>query len=595
MSDLRSARVGVMRAVALGLAALASSCALLAADRSAMADEPWALHGQNLAGQRHSPLERINAANVGRLVPKWTFHSGVSATFQATPIVVDRVMFVSLPFSHVVALDAATGQELWRYKHVMRWKQLCCGPASRGVAVSGGKVYLGSADGRLVALDQKTGSKLWDVSVAEYAGSTEAPSQLRAEDTMSRVAATGSTGVGIGAAPLVHDGRVYIGISGVGYGLHPDQGLSVVGVSGQYGQPGLMAAFDAQTGRALWRFDITGPGWEGSFRDATTDGLTTHRDITDEKARAAAHADAWKFGGGAIYVTPVVDVERDLLIFGTGNPSPNMADASRPGDNLYTSSLVALDARSGKLRWYQQQVPHDRWGYDVASPPVLFDLDVDGQRLPALASPSKLGWVYVHDRRDGRFLYKSDAFVPQRNLFTPPQPGDGVLVAPGIAGGANWSPSAYDASLGLIFVPATHLPTRYIAHEVTRPDGSVLQYASTENSDERGGTLSALDLRQAGHLRWQVKIDEPLIGGVLSTASGLIFSGIGHGVFAAIDSASGKQLWSHACEAGVNAPPITYSIGGRQFVAVAAGGNSLFGLKTGDSVVVFGLPDDPAK
>lgn len=578
---------------ALGLMASGAPGWASAADASAPANEPWALHGRDLGGQRHSPLVSINAANVATLVPKWTFHSGVKATFQATPIVADGVMFVSLPFSHVVALDAVTGRELWRYQHTMRWKQLCCGPASRGVAVAGGKVYLGSADGRLIALDQKTGAVLWDNSVAEYAGRTEATSQLRADDAMSKVGATGSTGVGIGAAPLVHEGRVYIGVNGVGYGLHPDQGLSVVGVSGQYGQPGLMAAFDAQTGKALWRFDITGPGWEGPYRDAITDGLPTNRNIADEKARAAAHADAWKFGGGSIYATPVVDVERQLLIFGTGNPSPQMADASRPGDNLYTSSLVALDLRSGKLQWYHQQIPHDRWGYDVASPPVLFDATVNGQKVPALASPSKLGWVYVHDRRDGRFLYKSDAFVPQRNLFTPPQPGEGVLVAPGIAGGANWSPSSYDASLGLIFVPASHLPTRYTAHEVQRPDGSVMQYASTQNGDEQGGTLTALDLRQAGRLRWQLNSDEPMIGGVLSTAGGVIFSGVGKGVFAALDSATGKRLWSQVCDAGVNAPPITYAVNGKQFVAVAAGGNSLFGFKTGDSVVVFGLPDEP--
>lgn len=586
---------GLIRKLALGGVLWGLQGWALAADGTAFANEPWALHGHDLGGQRHSPLASINKTNVGQLVPKWTFHSGVKATFQATPIVADGVMFVSLPFSHVVALDAATGRERWRYHHALRSKQLCCGPASRGVAVASGKVYLGSVDGRLIALDQKSGAVLWDVPVAEYAGRTEATSQLHADDAMSKVGASGSTGVGIGAAPLVHDGRVYIGISGVGYGLHPDQGLAVVGVSGQYGQPGLMAAFDAQTGQALWRFDITGPGWEGTYRDSITDGLPTNRNIADEKSRAAAHADAWRFGGGAIYATPVIDTERRLLIFGTGNPSPNMADASRPGDNLYTSSLVALDLRSGKLQWHHQQIPHDRWGYDVASPPVLFDLDLNGLRIPALASPSKLGWVFVHDRRDGRFLYKSDAFVPQRNLFTPPQPGEGVLVAPGIAGGANWSPSSYDASLGLIFVPASHLPTRYIAHEVKRPDGSVMQYASTQNGDEQGGTLTALDLRQAGHLRWQLKTDEPMIGGVLSTAGGVIFSGVGKGVFAALDSATGKRLWSQPCDAGVNAPPITYAVDGKQFVAVAAGGNSLFGFKTGDSVVVFGLPDEPTR
>ena len=193
------------------------------------------------------------------------------------------------------------------------------------------------------------------------------------------------------------------------------------------------------------------------------------RDIAGEHADSAAHADAWKYGGGSIYATPVIDAARHLLIFGTGNPSPQMADASRPGDNLYTSSLVALDLRTGKMVWHYQQVPHDRWGYDVASSPVLLDVTQDGKRIPAVAQASKTGWVFVHDRRDGTLLFKSDAFVPQRNLFTPPQPGEGVVIAPGIAGGANWSPSAYDPRQHLFFVGALHLPTRYIAHEVRRP------------------------------------------------------------------------------------------------------------------------------
>ena len=175
-----------------------------------------------------------------------------------------------------------------------------------------------------------------------------------------------------------------------------------------------------------------------------------------------------------------------------------MADASRPGDNLYTSSLVALDLRTGKMVWHYQQVPHDRWGYDVASSPVLLEVMQGGKRIPAVAQASKTGWVFVHDRRDGTLLFRSDAFVPQRNLFTPPQPGEGVVIAPGIAGGANWSPSAYDAKRQLFFVGALHLPTRYIAHEVRGPDSSVTQYASTQNTDEAWGTLTALDLAHRG-------------------------------------------------------------------------------------------------
>lgn len=570
---------------------LALVATFLSSAAAAQSPDGWPLHGHDLGGQRFSPLHAIDTATVARLVPKWTYHSGVTATFQATPIVAGGVMYVSLPFSGVAALDAATGRERWRYTHVSRAARLCCGPANRGVAVSGGSVYVGTVDGRLLALDAATGAVRWDVTVAEYEGTTEATSQLKADDPLSRVGATGSTGVGISAAPLVYDGKVFVGIAGVGYGLHPDQGLAVVGMAGQYGRPGLMAAFDARTGRPVWRWQVTGPGWEGRFRAAASDGVPLHRDLPAERAAAASHRDAWKYGGGSIYATPVVDSARHLLIFGTGNPSPQMADASRPGDNLYTSSLVALDLRTGKLVWYYQQVPHDRWGYDVAGSPVLLDVERAGTRVPAVAQAGKTGWVFVHDRRNGKLLFKSDAFVPQRNLFTPPRPGEGVVIAPGIAGGANWSPSAFDAGRGLFFVGALHLPTRYVAREARRPDGSVLQYASTQNTGEAWGTLTALDLREGGRLRWQVRTDEPLIGGVLATAGGLVFSGAGKGRFAAFDATSGRELWSYRCDAGVNAPPVTYAIGGTQYVAVAVGGNALFGFTQGDMVMAFGLPE----
>jgi glucose dehydrogenase len=179
--------------------------------------------------------------------------------------------------------------------------------------------------------------------------------------------------------------------------------------------------------------------------------------------------------------------------------------------------------------------------------------------------------------------------VPQHNLFTPPQPGDGVVIAPGIGGGANWSPSALDPARQLLFVAALHLPTRYIAHEARRPDGSVLHYASTQNIAESWGTLTAVDLAAGGRLRWQVRTGEPLVGGVLATAGGLVFSGAGGGRFAAFSAANGRELWSWGSEAGVNAPPITYQLDGRQYVTVAAGGNALFGFKQGDLVMTFSL------
>jgi glucose dehydrogenase len=567
-----------------------AALALLPAALAAQADSGWSLHGHDLGGQRFSPLAEIDTATVARLRPLWTWHSGVTATFQTTPIVADSTMYVSLPFSSVAALNPATGRERWRYVHQAGSAKLCCGPANRGVAVADGRVFIGTVDGRLLALDAATGKVLWDVIVADYRGTTEATGLLRPDDPLSRVGAHGSTGIGISAAPLVYGGRVFVGIAGVGYGLHPDQGLAVVGVAGQYGRPGMMAAFDARSGRRLWRFDVTGPGWEGEYRTSTPDGMPLNRNVAMERAEAREHADAWRYGGGSIYSTPVVDAERQLLIFGTGNPSPQMADASRPGDNLYTSSLVALDLRTGRLVWHYQQVPHDRWGYDVASAPVLLEVTERGRRVPAVAQASKTGWVFVHDRRTGRLLFRSQPFVPQRNLFSPPRPGDGVVVAPGIAGGANWSPSAYDPGRRLFYVGALHLPTRYIAQEARRPDGSVLHYASTRDGEERWGTLTAIDLAREGQVRWQVKTDEPLVGGVLATAGGVVFSGAGKGVFAAFASSTGRRLWSWQCDAGVNAPPVTFRAGGHQIVAVAAGGNALFGFPQGDAVTAFALP-----
>lgn len=569
------------------LRALMLACLYLPAMATA-AD--WALHGHDLGGQRFSPLTQIDRATVARLQPAWTVHTGVKATFQATPIVVDGVMYVSLPGSHVLALDARTGAEKWRYKHQLRWQKLCCGPANRGVAVANGKVYVGSVDGRLIALDAATGNIVWDVSVATYQGETENTAQLAADDPLAKVGDVGATGVGIAMAPMVYKNTVLVGINGVGYGLHPDAGLSVVGVSGKYGQSGFLAAFDAGSGKRLWQFDITQAGWEGDFAADTAYGVPLNRNIAGEKAAATQFADSWRYGGGSIWATPTIDAERGWLAFGSGNPSPQMADSSRPGDNLHTSSLIVLDLETGQRVWHYQQVPHDRWGYDVASPAVMFDLKTATGTTPAIAHASKMGWVFVHDRETGRLLTRSEPFVPQINLFSPPAPGEGVLVAPGIAGGANWSPTAVDADQQLMFVAALHLPTRYIANSVTREDGSVLTYASTQEGKERAGTLSAVDLR-SGALRWQVRTEEPLLGGVLATAGGLVFSGIGDRRLAAFDSSSGARLWSAQVDAGVNAPPITYSIEGRQYIAVAAGGNSLFGFPIGDTIAVFALPD----
>jgi len=558
----------------------------------------WLTYGRDYANQRFSVLTQINASSVARLVPRWIYQSGVAATFQATPIVVDGVIYLSLPFNHVVALDARNGRELWRYEHKRRTDKMCCGPANRGVAVAYGKVFVGTVDARLIALDQKTGKPVWDKPlVGELAGKGETSDQFAADDPLRKQRVSGTTGVGANMAPLVYKGKVIMGITGVGYGLHLESDRpgapvgTVVGFAGESQRAGFYAAFDAATGERIWQFDSTpASGWEGQFRATTADGAPLDRDIAREKATLAQYPEAAQRGGGSAWTTPAVDPELGLIYLGIGNPSPQMDDVTRPGDNLYTVSLVALVAETGKLRWYYQQVPHDMWGLDVASPPVLFDAEVDGQRVPAVAEAGKTGWLYVLDRRDGKLLYKSEAFVPQHNQFRRPAP-EGVVIAPGAAGGASWSPVAYDSRTGLAYVAALHMPTRYTVHELpATADKAAVRYTMLDLAGGPSwGTLTALDTRNHGKIRWQVKTQQPLVGGVLATAGELVFTGEGDGNFAAFDSRTGARLWQFNCGAGVNAPPVTYELDGVQYIVVAAGGSSIFGYRQGDAVLAFAL------
>ncbi len=560
----------------------------------------WLHHGRDYTAQRFSPLDQITPENISGLIPAWIYQTGTSATFQTTPLVADGVMYLSAPFSHVMALDARTGREIWRYEHKSQAKKLCCGPSNRGVALGYGNVYVSTVDARLVALDAKTGRVVFDVQMAETGtGQTEDKSKLDPATAILQGAITGSTGVGASSAPLVVAGKVIAGITGVGYGLHLDSERpgaplgAVVGFSGRYGRPGFLAAFDAKTGERLWQFDTTQQGWEGDFVSSTRYGEALPRDISAEKTRMANHQDAWKSGGGSIWHSPSVDLERGLLFFGVGNPSPQAADETRPGDNLYTVSLVAIDIETGKYRWHYQQVPHDMWGYDVASPPALFDLTRDGTTVPAVGQASKLGWYFVHDRRDGTLLHKSEPFVPQQNLFTAPS-REGVEIAPGAGGGANWSPAAIDPRHGLTFVAAMHLPMRYQIAEIpataTEP---AISYTTISPADGPSwGTLTAIDLAN-GKVRWQHKTAEILVGGTLATAGNLVFTGEGNGNFSAFDSLKGQLVWQFNCGAGVNAPPISYEIDGRQYVTVAAGGSQIWGFRQGGAVITFALPPSP--
>ena len=558
----------------------------------------WLTYGRDYANQRFSELTQVNASTVTRLIPRWIYQSGVASTFQATPIVVDGVIYLSLPFDHVVAVDARNGHELWRYEHKRRTDKMCCGPANRGVAVAYGKVFIGTVDARLIALDQRTGKPVWDKPLAgDLSGKAETTDELAAADPLRKQRVSGTTGVGANMAPMVYKGKVIIRITGVGYGLHLESDRpgapvgTVVGFAGESQRAGFYAAFDAATGERIWQFDSTpARGWEGEFRTTTADGAPLDRDIAQEKASLARYPDAWKRGGGSAWTTPAVDPELGLIYLGIGNPSPQMDDITRPGDNLYTVSLVALDAETGKLRWYYQQVPHDMWGLDVASPPVLFDAEVAGRHIPAVGEAGKTGWFYVLDRRDGKLLYKSEAFVPQHNQFRRPTP-EGIVIAPGAAGGASWSPVSYDPRTGLAYVAAMHLPTRYSVHEIpATAEKAAVRYTMLDLAGGPSwGTLTALDTRANGRIRWQVKTAQPLVGGVLATAGDLVFTGEGNGDFSAFDSKTGERLWQFNCGAGVNAPPVTYELDGVQYVVVAAGGSAIFGYRQGDALMAFAL------
>ena len=560
-------------------------------------NQDWPSFGRDYSSQRFSPSTQINAQNVNQLDLAWAYKSGVVGSFQTTPIVQNGMMYVSLPFNHVVALNAKTGKEIWRYTHNRRedWK-MCCGPANRGVAVSNGKVFIGTVDARLIALNAVTGAKLWDMDVVDAAIGTEGQDALAKSDPNSARKVTGGTGIGIAMAPVVYKGKVIVGITGVGYGLHIDNPTAdaplgaVIGVAGRYGRPGFLAAYDVTNGKRVWQFDtIPNEGWEGAFTNTTADGLNLNRDVALEKADLAKYPDAARFGGGSAWSTPAIDTKTDTLYFGTGNPSPQMNDVSRPGDNLYTVSLVALDINTGVRKWHYQQVPHDLWGYDLASPPVLFDYKVNGKNIAAVGQASKTGWFYVHDRQTGQLLKKSDAFVPQKNMFTKAT-FEGTVVYPGILGGANWSPVSIDEGAQRVYIAGIHAPIKYTLHETpSKDDKPAIRYAASEpTKDARWGLLSAIDL-QTGKIAWQNKIDQPLIGGVLATNGGLLFTGEGNGNFNAYNSQNGKLLWQAKSEFGVNAPPITYTIDNVQYIAVASGGNSIFGYKQGDAVLVYKL------
>jgi PQQ-dependent dehydrogenase (methanol/ethanol family) len=515
----------------------------------------WLMYGHNYSNNRYSPLAQINTTNVRTLVPRMVFQTGTErlGSLETTPVVVNGIMYITspaVPNNVVVAVDVRTHKNA-------PVSTACCGPNNRGVAISGGNVYVATLDAQLVALDQATGKEKWVATVGDPAeGYTE---------TM---------------APLVIDDKVIIGVSGAEYGIR-----------------GFVKAFNAGTGKLMWTwYTIPAPdaradegginGWFGHWSQTTPEGTNLNRDIAKEKADSAKYADAWMHGGGSMWMTPAYDPSTKMMYISIGNPSPDLDGSVRPGDNLWTESIVALDATTGKFKWGYQMLPHDVWDLDAASPPVI--TTVSGRK--AVVHAGKTGWVYVLDAATGKLIRRSDAFVPQVNMFAKPT-AEGTRMLPGANGGQEWSPIAVNPELQYAYSVALHQPMIYKTHYAPYERGRLWLGSAfiAIPGEAQWGYVSAINL-QTGKVAWQVKTDQPMIGGATATAGGLMFTGEGNGWFKAYDARTGEVLWKFYCGAGVNAAPSVFQVDGEQFVAVAAGGNFQLGYPLGSAVFVFGLP-----
>jgi len=490
----------------------------------------WLLHGRNYANQRYSPLKQINDSNVDTLKPAALIQTGMTASFETTPIVVDGVMYATTPVvdnkMKIMAFNAVTGARIWETTYDVGTHKICCGPVNRGPAVAYGKVYVATLDAKLVAFDAKDGHKLWETKLADpRAGYSE---------TMT---------------PQVYDGKVIVGSSG-----------------GEWAIRGFVEALDAKTGKQLWKWNSTD---SNSFE-----------------------GDSWKSGGGMVWTTPAIDAKRGLVIFATGNPNPDLNGTQRKGDNLWTDSIVALNVDNGKLKWAYQEVKHDVWDYDAVSNVVLFDVHEHGKTIPAAGEAGKVGWFFIVNRETGKLIRKSAPFVPMsKNMFSTPTK-QGVEMLPGANGGAEWSPPAYSPDTHMAYILGLNQLMTFTTQEPTNIPGHIRLGSTFKNvkgdKAQQSGTFTAIDV-DTGKIAWQARTPQPMMGGALATAGNLAFTGEGNGWFDAFDAKTGKKLWRYNLGAGVNAPPITYEVKGKQYVAVAAGGNYQLDFPRGDTVAIFSL------
>ena len=505
--------------------------------------------------QRFHPADEINRNTVKKLHVAWIFQTDVRESMETSPIVVNGVMYFTTSFDHVYALDAKTGEQLWEYKHEMGPITVyCCGPNNRGVAVYGDKVYVATLDSKLVALDAKTGKPAWTSDIAD-------PS-LGYSETM---------------APTAVDGKILIGTNG-----------------GEYGIRGFVKAFDAKDGKLLWTFSTIPDNSVGVWATKDATGRDMHRDIAAEKEQLAKTGDPAKTLGGGVWQNPSVDLANKRIYFVVGNPSPDLDGSLRPGDNLYTDSLVSVDLDTGKLACHFQYIAHDLWDLDATSPTVLVDVKgKDGKTVPGVLHAGKTGYIYVHDRKDCSLIRFSEPMVSEKDrwaLPTPTKPDDpkAARMFPGANGGVEWSPIATNPGLGLAYAINLEQEMTYTVDSTPYPGGKLWLGGAFTNvpGGVQTGNVTAVDYN-TGKVKWQVKTPQPMIGGILATAGGLVFAGESNGWFKAYDANSGSILWQFQAGAGVNAPPSSYQVAGKQYIVVAAGGNVQVDSKRGNNVIAF--------
>jgi alcohol dehydrogenase (cytochrome c) len=537
----------------------------------------WRTNGGNLYNQRYSPLTQVDRGNVAQLKGVWRTRlngSGLGPQFsgEAQPIVHDSVIYLITGADDVFALSIETGEILWQHLANLdpNITSVCCGWTSRGVGIGEGKIFVGRLDGRLEALDQRTGKVVWSIQAERW-----------------------EEGFSLTSAPLYYDGMVITGFSGAEIGVR-----------------GRVKAYDADDGKLRWTFyTIPGPGELG------------HDTWPQDN-------EVWMHGGATVWQTPAVDPELGLIYFSTGNPGPDFNGAVRAGDNLFSASIVAIEARTGKYRWHFQEVHHDIWDYDAPNPVVLFDVNIGGTVRKGLAQVGKTGWAYILDRETGEPLIGieerpvpqeprqataatqpypiGDAIVPQHveiapegyelvnqgRIFTPFLGDKGMIVSPSLYGGANWPPSSYDPVRQLLFVCASDVVGNFIGGDrdfEIPPDGEhyeggVVGFAPLP----RTGIFAAVDVA-TNKLAWRYRWQQQCYSGSLATAGGLVFVGRNDGRMTALDSDTGMPLWEFQTGAGMNAPASTFEHGGKQYIVALSAGNVLIGSAKGDSVWLFGL------